>query len=159
MPTPTDLVGKSAPKFDLASSTGKNIRLDELKGKQVVLYFYPRADTPGCTKEACGFRDALADYDRAKVVVLGISPDEEKDVTRFKDKFHLNFPLLADADHAVAEKYGAWQEKSMYGKKYMGAARITFVIGKDGKVRHVFEKVKPEGHDQEVLKWLKENPE
>jgi peroxiredoxin Q/BCP len=160
MPTPTELIKKSAPKFDLPSSTGKNISLEQFKGKQtVVLYFYPRADTPGCTKEACGFRDALADYDKAKVAVLGISPDPEKDVTKFKDKFHLNFPLLADADHAITEKYGAWQEKSMYGKKYMGAARITFVIGTDGKVRHVFEKVKPEGHDQEVLKWLQENPE
>jgi len=159
MPEPMELVGKSAPTFDLPSSTGTNFNLADLKGKTVVLYFYPRADTPGCTKEACGFRDALADYDKAKVVVLGISPDEPKDVTKFSDKFHLNFPLLADADHAVAEKYGAWQQKSMYGRKYMGAARITFVIGKNGKVRHVFEKVKPEGHDQEVLKWLKENPE
>lgn len=158
MPSPTDLIGKAAPKFSLPSSTGQTIRLDDFKGnKAVVLYFYPRADTPGCTKEACGFRDALADYDRANVAVLGISPDETGDVTRFSGKFHLNFPLLADADHAVAEKYGTWQEKSMYGKKYFGAARTTFVIGKDGEVVHVFEKVKPEGHDQEVLRWLGEN--
>lgn len=151
--------GSVAPAFALPSSTGKTISLNDYKGKQVVvLYFYPRADTPGCTKEACGFRDALADYDSAKVAVLGISPDPEGDVTKFSKKFHLNFPLLADADHAVTEKYGLWVEKSMYGKTYMGAARTTFVIGKDGKVAKIFEKVKPEGHDQEVLAWLKENP-
>lgn len=123
-----------------------------------MLYFYPKADTPGCTKEACGFRDALAEYDRAKVAVLGISPDPIKAVEKFANKFTLNFPLLADEDHAVAEKYGVWVEKSMYGRKYWGAARVTFVIGTDGRVLHVFEKVKPEGHDQEVLAWLKENP-
>jgi len=159
MPAPMDLLGKAAPAFDLPSSTGKPIALESFKGKkQVVLYFYPKADTPGCTKEACGFRDAIADYDKAKVAVLGISPDPEDDVTKFSTKFHLNFPLLGDADHAITEKYGVWQEKSMYGKKYMGAARTTFVIGTDGKVRHVFEKVKAEGHDQEVLEWLKANP-
>ena len=112
-----DLVGKSAPKFDLPSSEGKSIALSDFKGKKtVVLYFYPRADTPGCTKEACGFRDALADYDKAHVVVLGVSPDDAAAVTKFAKKFHLNFPLLADADHSIAEKYGVWQEKSMYGK-------------------------------------------
>jgi len=158
MTDPTSLVGKPAPAFELPSSTGKEIALSDFKGKQtVVLYFYPRADTPGCTKEACGFRDALADYDRARVAVLGISPDPSEDVTKFSQKFHLNFPLLADADHAVAEKYGVWQEKNMYGKKYWGVARTTFLIGKDGKVWHVFQKVKPDGHDQEVLSWLREN--
>jgi peroxiredoxin Q/BCP len=151
-------VGAAAPKFDLPTSTGKSIKLDDFKGKKtVVLYFYPKADTPGCTKEACGFRDAIADYDKGDIAVLGISPDPVKDVEKFSTKFHLNFPLLADADHAVAEKYGVWQEKSMYGKKYMGAARTTFVIDKNGKIAHVFEKVKPEGHDQEVLAWIKEN--
>jgi peroxiredoxin Q/BCP len=158
MPTPTELVGKAAPKFSLPSSDGKTISLSDFKGKEtLVLYFYPRADTPGCTKQACGFRDALAEYDKAHVAVLGVSPDPDAAVTKFAGKFHLNFPLLADADHSVAERYGVWQEKSMYGKKYMGVARTTFVIGADGKVRHVFEKVKPEGHDQEVLAWLKEN--
>jgi len=158
MSSPIDLLGKSAPWFSLPSSTGDVIALDQFKGnKMVVLYFYPRADTPGCTKEACGFRDAMADYDRANVAVLGISPDQPKDVQKFAEKFHLNFPLLADADHAVAEKYGTWQEKSMYGKKYFGATRTTFVIGKDGKVLHVFEKVKPEGHDQQVLDWIRQN--
>jgi len=153
-------VGEAAPDFDLPSSKGQSIRLSDFKGKKrVVLYFYPRADTPGCTKEACGFRDALADYDQAKVAVLGISPDPVGDVEKFGDKFHLNFPLLADADHAVAERYGVWQEKSMYGKKYWGAARTTFVINRDGTIAHVFEKVKPEGHDQEVLAWVKAHPE
>ena len=151
-------VGSKAPDFTTASSTGKSISLADYAGKQaVVLYFYPRADTPGCTKEACGFRDALADYDKAKVAVLGISPDPEKDVTKFAEKFNLNFPLLADEDHAITEKYGVWAEKSMYGKKYMGANRTTFVIDKAGNIAHVFEKVKPEGHDQEVLAWVKEN--
>lgn len=153
-------VGDPAPSFALPASNGKTISLANYKGKQaVVLYFYPKADTPGCTKEACGFRDALADYNKAKVQVLGISPDPEKDVTQFGEKFHLNFPLLADADHVVTEQYGLWVEKSMYGKKYMGAARTTFVIGTDGKVAKIFEKVKPEGHDQEVLAWVKGNLE
>ena len=158
MSNPMSLIGKSAPSFDLPSSTGKNVKLSDFSGKQaVVLYFYPRADTPGCTKEACGFRDAIADYNRGKIAVLGISPDDAKAVTAFSEKFHLNFPLLADADHAVADRYGVWQEKSMYGKKYFGVARVTFVIGKDGRVKHVFEKVKPEGHDAEVLAWFKAN--
>src|SRR6478609_8916663 len=151
-------VGQAAPAFTLAASGGQTISLADFKGKKtVVLYFYPKADTPGCTKEACGFRDALADYDRANVAVLGISPDPVKAVEKFGNKFTLNFPLLADEDHAVAEKYGVWVEKSMYGRKYWGAARVTFVIGKDGRVLPVFEKVKPEGHDQEVLAWLKEH--
>lgn len=150
--------GKKAPAFDLESSTGERIKLSDFAGKQtVVLYFYPRADTPGCTKEACGFRDALADYDKVKVAVLGISPDATKAVTKFSGKFKLNFPLLADPDHAVAEKYGVWGEKKCMGRAYMGALRVTFVIGKDGVIRHVFENVKPEGHDQEVLAWIKEN--
>lgn len=150
--------GKTAPAFSLPASTGQRISLDQFRGKQiVVLYFYPKADTPGCTKEACGFRDALAEYDKAHIAVLGISPDPVEDEKKFADKYHLAFPLLADADHAVAEKYGVWQKKSMAGREYMGVARTTFVIGKDGKVARVFEQVKPEGHDQEVLAWLKEN--
>lgn len=159
MPTETITAGQKAPSFSLASSTGQTVDLAKtLKTKKaVILYFYPKADTPGCTKEACGFRDALAAYDQANVAVFGISPDPEKDVTKFSDKFHLNFPLLADGDHAVAEAYGVWQEKSMMGKKYMGVVRTTFVIEATGKIAHVFEKVKPEGHDQEVLAWLKEN--
>ena len=150
--------GQSAPTFKLPASTGQTISLADFKGKQpVVLYFYPKADTPGCTKEACGFRDALADYQKTKIAVLGISPDPVEDVKKFSDKFHLNFPLLADADHSIADAYGVWVKKQNYGKEYMGVARTTFLIGKDGKILNVFEKVKPEGHDQEVLAWLKEN--
>jgi peroxiredoxin Q/BCP len=150
--------GQVAPDFELPTSEGKRVRLSEFKGKQpVVLYFYPKADTPGCTKEACGFRDRIADYSGANVAVLGISPDPVEDVTKFAGKFALNFPLVADADHAVAERYGVWQKKSMMGREYMGVVRTTFVIGKDGKVAHVFEKVKPEGHEAEVMEWLKAN--
>jgi len=149
-------VGTPAPSFKLRASGGRTICLDDFKNKQtVVLYFYPKADTPGCTKEACGFRDALAEYDKANIAVLGISPDPVEDVGKFSEKFHLNFPLLADADHSVAERYSVWVEKENFGKKYWGVARTTFVIGKDGRIAHVFQKVKPEGHDQEVLAWLK----
>jgi len=152
-------VGTAAPTFTLSASGRKTISLEDFAGKKaVVLYFYPKADTPGCTKEACGFRDALAEYDKAKIAVMGISPDPVEDVAAFADKFHLNFPLLADGDHSVAEKYGVWVEKQNYGKTYWGVARTTFIIGKDGKIVHVFEKVKPEGHDAEILAWMKENP-
>ena len=155
MASETLQVGAKAPSFKLPSSTGETISLSDQSGKRVVLYFYPRADTPGCTKEACGFRDAIAGYRKLDVPVFGVSPDPVEDVKKFAEKFNLNFPLLADADHAVTEKYGVWQEKSMYGKKYMGAARTTFIIGPDGTIEHVFEKVKPEGHDREVLEYLK----
>ena len=155
MATETLQTGAKAPTFKLESSTGETIDLADHKGKRVVLYFYPRADTPGCTKEACGFRDAIASYRKLDVPVFGISPDPVEDVKKFAEKFKLNFPLLADADHAVAEQYGVWQEKSMYGKKYMGAARTTFVISPAGTIERVFEKVRPEGHDQEVLEYLR----
>jgi peroxiredoxin Q/BCP len=158
MPENSPQPGKAAPKFKLPASDGKTYDMKDLFGKSpVVIYFYPKADTPGCTKEACGFRDSIAGYKKLGVPVFGISPDPVKDVTKFAEKFELNFPLLADEDHAVCEKYGVWVEKSMYGKTYMGAARTTFIIGKDGKIAHVFEKVKPEGHDAEVLEWLKAN--
>ena len=147
-------VGKPAPKLKLPSSTGETIDLSDFKGKRVVLYFYPKADTPGCTTEACGFRDAIAGYRKLDVPVFGISPDPVADVKAFAEKFNLNFPLLADEDHSVIEKFGVWQEKSMYGNKYMGAARTTFVIAPDGRIEHVFEKVKPAGHDREVLEYL-----
>jgi peroxiredoxin Q/BCP len=153
------LVGELAPAFTLPASTGEIISLQQFRGKTpVVLYFYPRADTPGCTTEACGFRDALPKYDRAQVAVLGVSPDPVKDVARFARKFNLNFPLLADADHAVCERYGVWREKSMFGRKYMGAARVTFVIDRQGRIAHVFEKVKPEGHEREVLEGFAAHP-
>src|SRR5436190_19052597 len=155
MSTETLKAGNKAPTFKLPSSTGEDINLADYKDKRVVLYFYPRADTPGCTKEACGFRDAIASYKKLDVPIFGVSPDPIDEVKKFSEKFELNFPLLADAEHKVCEKYGVWQEKSMYGKKYWGAARTTFVIGKDGKIEKVFEKVKPEGHDQEVLEYLK----
>ena|ERR1041385_3371209 len=148
-------VGSAAPLFRLNSSTGSEISLEDLKGGRVVLYFYPRADTPGCTKEACGFRDALTEYEKARVTVLGISPDSPKDVQKFAKKFHLNFPLLADEDHAIAEKYGTWQQKSFMGRKYMGVARTTFVIDEAGKIKKIFEKVKPAGHEKEVMAWLR----
>ena len=148
-------VGSPAPGFDLPASTGGRVKLGDFAGKTLVLYFYPRADTPGCTAEACGFRDSAEDYRKAGVAVVGISPDPVEDVTKFAGKFHLNFALLADADHAVCETYGVWQEKSMYGKRYMGAARTTFVIGPEGRITHVFEKVKPEGHERQVLEAIR----
>ena len=155
MPMPT--AGSIAPNFHLPATGGTEVNLSDFMGKTVVLYFYPKADTPGCTTEACGFRDALADYDAAKVVVLGISPDPIGDVQKFHDKFKLTFPLLADAEHKVADRYGVWGEKTFAGKTYMGAGRVTFVIDKHGDVAHVFDKVKPAGHDREVLDWVKAN--
>jgi len=151
---PNALLNKPAPAFKLPASNGETIDSSKLKKGTYVLYFYPRADTPGCTKEACGFRDAIAAYKKLDVPVFGVSPDPIKDVAKFAKKFDLTFPLLADEDHAVCDAFGVWVEKSMYGKKYMGAARSTFIV-RDGKVSHVFEKVKPEGHDQEVLEYVK----
>lgn len=145
----------AAPTFSLAASDGSTVSSDALKGKKYVLYFYPKADTPGCTKETCGFRDALAGYKELDVPVFGISPDPVKDVTKFAQKFDVNFPLLADEDHSVAEAFGVWGEKAMYGKKYMGVLRTTFVVDEKGTIAKVFESVKPEGHDQEVLAYLK----
>jgi peroxiredoxin Q/BCP len=149
-------VGSAVPAFSLPASDGSTVSSADFAGKTVVLYFYPKADTPGCTVEACGFSDAIASYKKLSVPVYGVSPDPAKDVTKFAAKFKLAFPLLADADHAVCEQFGVWQQKSMYGRTYMGAARTTFVL-KDGKVAKVFEKVKPDGHDKEVLAWLAGN--
>ena len=147
--------GTMAPEVAAQDQHGNLVRLRDLRGRPVVLYFYPADDTPGCTAEACGFRDRISDYTGAGVAVLGISPDSEEDITKFARKFNLNFPLLADEDHAVAEKYGVWQKKSMMGKEYMGVVRTTFIINKDGKIAHVFEKVKPEGHEAEVMQYLR----
>lgn len=149
-------VGSKAPAFSLPSDAGETVSLAGLKGKPVVLYFYPKDDTPGCTVEACEFRDSWADVKKTGAVVLGVSPDDTKSHEKFKTKFKLPFPLLADEDHAVAEAYGAWGEKSMYGRTYEGILRSTFIIGPDGKVARVFEKVKPKGHAGEVLEAIRE---
>jgi peroxiredoxin Q/BCP len=148
--------GDRAPAFTLPDQNGEKVKLTDLKGETVVLYFYPRADTPGCTTQACGVRDRKADYAKTGARVIGISPDEVKAVDKFAGKYDLDFTLLADADHAVAEKYGTWIEKSMYGKKYMGVQRATFIIGPNGKIANVFPKVSPKQHDDLVLKALGE---
>jgi peroxiredoxin Q/BCP len=146
--------GQDAPDFTLPNQDGEPVSLASLRGQRVVLYFYPKADTPGCTTQACGIRDRQADYDAAGAVVLGVSPDPVRAVKRFHDKQDLSFTLLADEDHAVAEAYGVWAEKSMYGRTYWGNERTTFVIDADGKVVEVLEKVKPKTHDEQVLAVL-----
>lgn len=146
--------GQPAPGFSLTSDTGETVTLASFRGKTVVLYFYPKDDTPGCTKQACGMRDAWSEFDRRGAVVLGISPDGEASHAKFRDKHGLPFPLLADVGHATAEAYGVWVEKSMYGKTYMGVERSTFVIDADGKVAKVLRKVKPETHADDVLAVL-----
>ncbi|HEY9518285.1 MAG TPA: thioredoxin-dependent thiol peroxidase [Gemmatimonadales bacterium] len=146
--------GAEAPDFSLESDTGETVSLSQLRGKPVVLYFYPRDDTPGCTTEACEFRDAWAEVKSTGAVVLGVSPDTAASHKKFKSKFRLPFPLLADPDHKVAERYGAWGERSMYGRKFQGILRTTFVIGPDGRIKKVFERVKPKGHASQVLESL-----
>jgi peroxiredoxin Q/BCP len=143
--------GQEAPDFELPDQDGNIVRLRDLRGQTVVLYFYPKANTPGCTTQACGVRDHLPDYTKAGVTVLGVSPDPVKAVKKFHDGQQLNFTLLADEDHAVCEAYGVWVEKSMYGRSYWGAQRSTFVIGADGVVEHVIEKVSPKTHDEALL--------
>ena len=147
-------IGAKAPEIKLNDDAGNDFKLSALKGKAVVLFFYPKADTPGCTKEACEFRDAGPTFGKKDTVILGISPDDSKAQAKFKTKFGLPYTLLCDTDHAVAEAYGVWKEKSMYGKKYMGIERTTFVIGAEGKIAKIFEKVKPEGHAEQVLASL-----
>jgi len=146
--------GDQAPDFELPDQDGEPVRLSELRGRPVVLYFYPKAGTPGCTTQACGVRDHLPDYEQVGAVVLGASPDPVAAVKRFHDKQRLNFKLLADEDHAVADTYGVWAEKSMYGKTYWGAQRATFVIDPEGKVADVIPEVSPKRHDEQVLKIL-----
>ena len=143
MPTPH--VGSKAPDFN---------GLKDLKGKNIVLYFYPKDDTPGCTVEACGLRDSFKEIEKLDAVILGVSPDSARSHDKFIAKFQLPFALLPDEDKKICQDYGVWVEKSMYGKKYMGVARTTFIIDKNGKIAKVFEKVKPEGHDQEILAAL-----
>jgi thioredoxin-dependent peroxiredoxin len=145
-----------APEFTLQDENGKEISLKDLRGKTVVLYFYPRADTPGCTIEAQNFRDAYKRIQKTGVVLMGISPDTPKSQKKFQEKFSLPFTLLADADKKVADAFGVLKEKNMYGKKVMGIVRTTFIIGPDGKIQHIFPKVKVEGHAEEVLGYLKE---
>lgn len=148
--------GDSAPDFTLPDQGGDEVTLSELRGQWVVLYFYPRADTPGCTTQACGVRDRSTEYEAAGARVLGVSPDEVKAIAKFDTKHDLGFTLLADADHEVAEAYGTWAEKSMYGKKYWGVTRSTFLIDPDGTIAEVFPKVSPKTHDEKVLEALRE---
>jgi|ERR1022692_1480630 peroxiredoxin Q/BCP len=148
--------GQEAPDFELPDQDGGAVKLSDFRGRSVVLYFYPKASTPGCTTQACGVRDHRADYERENAVVLGISPDPVAKVKKFHENEGLNFALLADQDHRVADAYGVWVEKSMYGKTYFGNERTTFVIDHDGVVAEVLRKVKPAEHDERVLKALKE---
>jgi peroxiredoxin Q/BCP len=146
--------GDKAPDFTLPDQNGDQVKLSDLRGQTVVLYFYPRADTPGCTTQACGVRDRSAEYEATGARVIGISPDEVGAIDKFAGKYDLGFTLLADADHAVAEQYGAWGEKSMYGKKYMGVLRNTYIVDAKGKIAKVLLKVQPKKHDDLVLKAL-----
>ena len=144
--------GETAPEFELPASGGRTVSRKAMKGKPFVLYFYPKADTPGCTKEACAFQEALPQLGHIGIDVIGVSPDKMKPIEKFADKYHLSFPLASDETHAVAEKYGTWVEKSMYGRKYMGIERSTFLIDKSGKIAKAWRKVSVTNHAAEVLK-------
>jgi peroxiredoxin Q/BCP len=146
--------GQEAPDFELPAHDGATVRLSDLRGKQVVLYFYPKDDTPGCTTQACGIRDAWGEFERAGAVVLGVSPDSERSHVKFREKYRLPFTLLADTDHEVAERYGAWGEKTYMGRKFTGIRRSTFVIGEDGIVKKVLPNVKAATHADDVLAVL-----
>jgi len=146
--------GAKAPAFTLAADDGSKVKLSDLQGSPVVLYFYPADDTPGCTKEACAFRDRSAELKKLGAKIFGVSPDDVASHVKFKGKFNLNFPLLADPDHAVAEKFGAWREKNMYGNKKMGIVRSTFLIGPNGVIKKVWKSVKVDGHDEAVIEAL-----
>jgi thioredoxin-dependent peroxiredoxin len=146
--------GKPAPDFELTTDSGERVKLSDFRGRPVVLYFYPKDDTPGCTKEACGFRDAHSEFEQRGAVVLGVSPDDEASHARFKEKYSLPFTLLADPEHKTAENYGVWGEKNFGGRKYMGIKRSTFVINAEGNVAKVMHNVKPDGHPAKVLEVL-----
>ena len=148
-------VGQKAPDFTLMNDAGERVKLSDYKGKKVVLYFYPKDDTPGCTTEACNFRDGLKEIEKQQAVVLGVSADSVESHKKFKKKFELNFPLLADPAKKMIENYGVWKEKSMYGRKYMGVERTTLIIDENGKISHIFPKVKVADHYNEVLEALK----
>ena len=148
--------GDKAPDFELLDQDGETVRLSDHAGETVVLYFYPRADTPGCTTQACGIRDRRAEYAAAGATVIGVSPDEPAALRKFADKHGLDFTLVGDPDHSVSEAYGVWVEKSMYGKRYMGVQRATFIVDGDGKIAKVFPKVSPKTHDDVVLEALTE---
>lgn len=148
-------IGSPAPSFTLASDSGDEVALSDLKGSPVVLYFYPRDDTPGCTKEACSFRDASKELQELGVSLLGVSPDDVASHVKFRDKYQLNFPLLADPDHRVAEQYGAWREKNMYGKQSLGIQRSTFLIDAHGNIAQLWKRVKVDGHDRQVLEAVR----
>jgi peroxiredoxin Q/BCP len=150
--------GKKAPSFSLKDQEGKTHRLADYAGRPVVLYFYPKDDTPGCTTEACAFRDNLPQFKKSKAAVLGVSILDEASKARFAAKHDLNFPLLADADHEVADKYGVWQQKSLYGRKFMGLARTTYLVGADGKVAKRWDNVKVKNHAEDVLAAVNELP-
>jgi peroxiredoxin Q/BCP len=149
-------IGSKAPAFTLANAQGQKVKLSDFKGSPVILYFYPKDDTPGCTKEACAFRDRSAELKKLGAVVLGVSADSSASHQKFQDKYSLNFPLLSDESHEVSEKYGAWREKNMYGKKSMGIQRSTYLIDAQGKIAHVWKKVSVDGHDTQVLEALQE---
>lgn len=148
--------GKKAPAFSLNDQDGKTHKLADYAGKPVIIYFYPKDDTPGCTIESCEFRDNLPRFKKSKAAIFGMSILDEKSKKKFADKFELNFPLLADADHAIADRYGVWQEKSLYGRKFMGIVRTTYLIGVDGKVARRWDNVKVDGHAEEVLAAVKD---
>jgi len=147
--------GKKAPDFKLKNQNGKTISLNDFKGKNVVLYFYPKDDTSGCTAEACSFRDDFPKFEKTDAVILGVSPDSVESHKKFEKKYNLNFDLLSDENKVVLEKYDVWKEKNMYGRKYMGVVRTTYIIDPDGKIKKIFNKVKVNGHNKEVLEALK----
>ncbi|HEX5000369.1 MAG TPA: thioredoxin-dependent thiol peroxidase [Terriglobia bacterium] len=148
-------VGQKAPAFTALDDSGKQVKLSDYKGRKVVLYFYPKDDTPGCTREACSFRDGISAISRLGAVVLGVSVDSVASHKKFKEKYQLNFPLISDAEKKIVEDYETWKEKTNYGKKYMGIERTTYIIGEDGKITHIFPRVKVDQHYEEVVEALK----